>query len=67
VATKLFGFLRGPDHMGRKALSGTPKTDRPLRIRLTDRERAILDRAAKRAGLPTSAWAREILIATAKG
>ena len=50
--------------MGRKAMSGVRKTDRPLRIRLTDEERETLDRAA--ADKPTATWAREILLAAAK-
>jgi uncharacterized protein (DUF1778 family) len=52
--------------MGRKAISGTRKTDRPLRVRLTDEERTILDRAARAAGKPTSTWARDVLIAAAR-
>ena len=51
--------------MGRKAISGEPKSDRPLRIRLTDAERSILDDAAGRAALSTSSWARDILLAAA--
>jgi hypothetical protein len=37
-----------------------------LRIRLTDNERADLDREANRRGLETSTWARMILIETAR-
>jgi uncharacterized protein (DUF1778 family) len=48
--------------MGRKPLSKKPKTDRPLRIRLTDDERQLLDDAANIEGQPTSSWAREMLI-----
>lgn len=51
--------------MGRKAISGEPKTDTPLRIRLTDEERSRLDAAAELAGKPTSAWARDALLALA--
>lgn len=52
--------------MPRKPMSDEAKTDRPLRIRLTDRERKTLDEAAKAAGKPTATWAREILLKTAK-
>lgn len=51
--------------MGRKSISEVPKSDRPLRIRLTDQERAELDRAAKSEGMATSAWARIVLLAAA--
>jgi hypothetical protein len=47
--------------MGRKAISGIPKTNKPLRIRLTDAERTAYDEAAARAGKPTATWARDIL------
>jgi hypothetical protein len=49
---------------GRRPLSGEPKTERTLRIRLTDSERAELDRAAGK--LPTSAWARDLLLQSAR-
>ncbi|WP_390625422.1 plasmid mobilization protein [Paludisphaera soli] len=42
-------------------MSGERKSDRPLRIRLTDEERAKLDAAAKAAGSPTSTWARDAM------
>jgi uncharacterized protein (DUF1778 family) len=51
--------------VGRKAISGERKSDRPLRIRLTDEERAKLDAAAEAAGSPTSTWARDVLFAAA--
>ena len=51
--------------MGRKPLSDVPKNTTPLRILLTDTERKTLDSAAKKAGKPTSAWAREILLTSA--
>ena len=47
--------------MGRKSLSDSRKYDR-LVVRLTDTERAALDSAAAMAGLPTSTWARELLL-----
>lgn len=53
--------------MGRKTISGERKSDRPLRIRLTDTERDAIDRAAKAAGQNTSTWARNILLDTASG
>jgi hypothetical protein len=49
--------------MGRKSISGERKTDRTLRIRLTDGEREALDAAAAAAGLKTSSWARGLLLA----
>lgn len=51
--------------MGRKAISGERKTDRPLRIRLTEAEREALDRAAREAGVSVSAWARALLLKAA--
>jgi uncharacterized protein (DUF1778 family) len=48
--------------VGRKALSGTPKSERPLRIRLTDEERALLDQAAEAEGKPTSSWLRDVAL-----
>ena len=53
--------------MGRKAISGERKSDRPLRIRLTDAERTLIDDAAKRADAKTSAWARAVLLDAAAG
>lgn len=52
--------------MGRKSISGIPKSDRPLRIRLTDEERSLIDQAASKVGLKTSAWARGILLVEAR-
>lgn len=51
--------------MGRKPLSDVPKSTTPLRILLTETERKTLDSAARKAGKPTSAWAREILLTAA--
>lgn len=51
--------------MGRKAISWERKSDKPLRIRLTDDERASLDKAAGAAGKATSAWARDVLLKAA--
>lgn len=48
--------------MGRKTISGTRKTDRPLKIRLTDEERGRIDRAARGDGKPASTWARDVLL-----
>jgi hypothetical protein len=50
--------------MGRKAISGVRKSERPLRIRLTEEERAELDAAAGSIG--TSTWARDVLLAEAR-
>lgn len=52
--------------MGRKAISGTPKSERPLRIRLTDAEREEINLAASACGKTTSAWARELLLGVAR-
>lgn len=52
--------------MGRKPLSETAKTNRPLRVLLTDSERVELDTAAVAAGVPTSTWARDLLLSAAR-
>lgn len=52
--------------MGRKPLSSEPKTNRPLRVLLTDSERTELDTAASAAGVPTSTWARDLLLTAAR-
>jgi endonuclease YncB( thermonuclease family) len=51
--------------MGRKAISGERKSDRPLRIRLTDAERSAIDRKAGACGKPASTWARDVLLRAA--
>jgi hypothetical protein len=50
--------------MGRKSISGVRKSDRPLRIRLTEEERAELDAAAGESS--TSTWARDLLLREAR-
>lgn len=52
--------------MGRKPLSGKRKSDRPLRIRLTDEERDVLDQAAAKVDKSTATWARELLLKAAR-
>jgi len=52
--------------MGRKPLSDARKTETPLRIRLDESERSIIDKAAAAAELPTSTWARTLLIRAAE-
>lgn len=53
--------------MGRPQLPDEDRRDKPLRIRLTDEERQLLDDAAKAAGCSnTSCWARETLERAAK-
>ena len=47
--------------MGRKPISDQRKYA-VLVIRVTEKERAALDRAAKRDRLPTSTWARDLLL-----
>jgi hypothetical protein len=49
--------------MGRPPLPPEKRKGAELRIRLTDDERAELDRAA---GKDTSTWARELLLRAAK-
>lgn len=66
VATKLPMSIYCSHKMGRKPLSDEPKTDRPLRIRLTEDERALLDSAAAKQDKGTSSWAREVLIEAAQ-
>jgi uncharacterized protein (DUF1778 family) len=50
--------------MGRKPISDERKSDKPLKIRLTDAERAELDKAAGSVG--TSTWARDLLLVAAR-
>lgn len=53
--------------MGRPALPDEERREKPLRIRLTDEERQLLDQAAEAAGCAnTSCWARETLEKAAK-
>lgn len=53
--------------MGRPSLPDEERRDKPLRIRLTDEERDLLDKAAEKAGCSnTSCWARETLEKAAK-
>ena len=52
--------------MGRKPLSDIAKSDRPLRIRLTDYEREQLDKAAGATDQNTSTWARDVLLKAAE-
>lgn len=53
--------------MGRKRLPDEERRDKPLRIRLTDAEREVIDNAAESAGEnSTSRWARDTLLRAAK-
>ena len=53
--------------MGRKPLSDDERRDKPLRIRLTDAEREVIDDAAESAGdNSTSRWARDALLKIAE-
>ena len=52
--------------MGRPPLPDEERRDKPLRIRMTDDERALVDEAAQQAGVPTSQWARDVLERTAR-
>lgn len=51
--------------MGRKPLSDARKNIQ-FRIMLTDAERTELDTAASAAGVPTSTWARDLLLTAAR-
>ncbi len=51
--------------MGRKPISEERKSDRPLRIRLTNGERDMIDREAEKVGKSTSTWVRETILAIA--
>lgn len=51
--------------MGRKPLNDIAKQAQ-LRILLTDSERTELDTAASAAGVPTSTWARDLLLIAAR-
>jgi hypothetical protein len=46
---------------GRKPISGERMYNQ-MHVRLTDSERAELDRAASLSGLPTARWARNVLL-----
>jgi uncharacterized protein (DUF1778 family) len=52
--------------MGRKKLPPGKAREKPLRIRLTEMERALVDRAARLKGSTTSAWARDGLLRLAQ-
>jgi hypothetical protein len=52
---------------GRPAKKKTELRDKPLRIRLTQLERKTIDAAAAAMSLDTSAWARMILLKSARG
>lgn len=52
--------------MGRPALPDEERREKPLRIRMTDAERSLVDQAAQKQGVPTSEWARCILEEAAK-
>ena len=53
--------------MGRKKLSAAEARQKPLRIRLNERERQLVDRASKADGFhSTSAWARLTLVNSAQ-
>ena len=52
--------------MGRKRLPDRERREKPLRIRLTDEERELIDRAATAASSKSSAWARAVLLKAAQ-
>jgi uncharacterized protein (DUF1778 family) len=51
---------------GRPPLPDEERKGYMFRLRMTHEERALLDRAAKKDGKDTSAWARATLMAKAK-
>lgn len=42
------------------------RREKPLRIRMSEEERELVDRAAEKADQATSQWAREVLTRAAK-
>ena len=64
----VFVAFSGYDYstMGRPKKPEGEVRDNVLRIRLTDEERALIDRAAAGKSLDSSAWARSELLALAK-
>ncbi len=52
--------------MGRPMLPDDERREKPLRIRMSDEERELVDRAAEATGQTTSQWARDILERAAK-
>ena len=52
--------------MGRKRLPDRERREKPLRIRLADEERELIDRAATAASSKSSAWARAVLLKAAQ-
>jgi hypothetical protein len=50
---------RGPEPRG-------PSSGRDLKIRLTDPERELVDRAAAESGVPVSTWARDAILRAAE-
>jgi len=52
---------------GRPPKPDSKRRNNVLRIRLTDADRKIIDRAAKQSGLDTSTWARRMLLELAGG
>ena len=51
---------------GRPALSDEQRKGYMFRLRMTQEERSLLDKAARQEGKDTSAWARATLVSRAK-
>jgi hypothetical protein len=51
---------------GRPKKADAERRDSVLRIRLTDAERRVVDRAARGKGLDVSAWARMTMLAATR-
>lgn len=53
--------------MGRKKLDDKEKREKPLRVLLTDEERAAIDSTATDAGYKSTArWARELMLSAVR-
>jgi uncharacterized protein (DUF1778 family) len=51
---------------GRPPLAEGERKGHMMRVRMTHEERALIDKAARKDGKDTSAWARALLVAKAK-
>ena len=65
MAIAVWNFCGYTESMARPSKSKSERRENVLRIRLTDAERRVLDRAAEKKALDVSAWARMVLLAEA--
>ena len=64
---KIVATINGMENKrGRPALPDDERKGYMFRLRMTQEERALLDKAARQDGKDTSAWARATLVAKAK-